>query len=279
MKIGEKIRAERKKANLTQKELAGDEITRNMLSRIESGDALPSLSTLFYLAKRLSLPAAYFVSEDETPFLYHKQKVLPFIWEAIQSSRMEDALSLCLSVEMDDELSYLAALCAVHCGERALKNGNLKSAKEFFEQAEVLSFQTKIPTEHLKALILLYGAIAQNIASPQLVFNKNAYLESANNVVDSDLYHFISEDMEYTYMHPLYAKHMTAKRHMQTRNWKDALMIFKELEDLKGTPQINAFMLFRLYADMEICYRELQDYENAYRYSNKRMHQISAFQN
>jgi len=279
MKIGEKIKAERKKANLTQKALAGNEITRNMLSRIENGDALPSLSTLFYLAERLSLPAAYFISEDSSPILYRKQAILPDIWRAIEEAHYESALSLCRNLEMDDELAYIATFCAVRCGEKALKNGNMKSAKEFFDLAEELISQTKIPTEHFRAHILLYGALAQNIASPQLVFDKSAYLTAVNTVVDSDLYHFVLEDTEYEYIHPLYAKHMSAKQHMRARNWKDALTVLKELEDLKGTPQINAFLLFRLYSDMEICYRELRDYENAYRYSNKRMTQISAFQN
>ena len=42
-KIGEKIKALRISKRMTQSELAGDQITRNMLSLIENGSALPSL--------------------------------------------------------------------------------------------------------------------------------------------------------------------------------------------------------------------------------------------
>lgn len=46
MDIGKKIREIRTEKLMTQSQLAGDEITRNMLSRIENGAALPSLGTV-----------------------------------------------------------------------------------------------------------------------------------------------------------------------------------------------------------------------------------------
>ena len=39
--IGEKIKRLRLQRNMTQSDLAGDQITRNMLSRVENGAALP----------------------------------------------------------------------------------------------------------------------------------------------------------------------------------------------------------------------------------------------
>ena len=57
MTLGQKLRALRKQKKMTQSALAGTEITRNMLSRIENDDALPSLPTLLYLADRLRVPA------------------------------------------------------------------------------------------------------------------------------------------------------------------------------------------------------------------------------
>ena len=53
MELGNKIRTLRKKQNMTQSELAGEHITRNMLSKIENGEALPSLDTLFYSCLRI----------------------------------------------------------------------------------------------------------------------------------------------------------------------------------------------------------------------------------
>ena len=49
MELGEKLRQARIEAGLSQRELCGEEITRNMLSLIENGSAKPSMNTLKYL--------------------------------------------------------------------------------------------------------------------------------------------------------------------------------------------------------------------------------------
>ena len=72
MNIGEKIKDLRQSKMMTQQQLAGDMITRNMLSRIENGAALPSVPTVVYLADRLNIPAGYLLADDKDAFLYQK---------------------------------------------------------------------------------------------------------------------------------------------------------------------------------------------------------------
>ena len=43
MELGEKLRQARMEAGLSQRQLCGDVITRNMLSQIENGAARPSM--------------------------------------------------------------------------------------------------------------------------------------------------------------------------------------------------------------------------------------------
>ena len=64
MTLGQKIRSARIERGMTQKELVGDHITRNMLSRIENDSAMPSMRTLEYIAARLDLPAGYFMADS-----------------------------------------------------------------------------------------------------------------------------------------------------------------------------------------------------------------------
>ena len=64
MTIGEKIKARRRELGLTQSKVAGEQISRNMLSLIESGNASPSLETLYYIAEKLKVRVEYLVSED-----------------------------------------------------------------------------------------------------------------------------------------------------------------------------------------------------------------------
>jgi len=64
MELGEKILQARKNAGLSQRQLCGEVITRNMLSQIEHGTAKPSMDTLKYLASQLGKPISYFLEED-----------------------------------------------------------------------------------------------------------------------------------------------------------------------------------------------------------------------
>ena len=66
MELGEKIRLARQALGLSQRQLCGEEITRNMLSLIENGAAKPSVKTLALLAERLGKPMSYFL-DDSAP--------------------------------------------------------------------------------------------------------------------------------------------------------------------------------------------------------------------
>lgn len=63
MELGEKLRLARLEAGMSQRQLCGEEITRNMLSLIENGSAKPSMKTLQYLASRLGKSVSYFLEE------------------------------------------------------------------------------------------------------------------------------------------------------------------------------------------------------------------------
>ena len=64
MTLGEKLRQARLEEGFSQRQLCGDEITRNMLSQIEHDTARPSMDTLRYLAERLGKSLGYFLDEE-----------------------------------------------------------------------------------------------------------------------------------------------------------------------------------------------------------------------
>ncbi|MCL2030797.1 MAG: helix-turn-helix domain-containing protein [Oscillospiraceae bacterium] len=68
MSLGIRIREARLRKQMTQKDVVGDYMTRNMLSKIENGSATPSVKTLSYLSGALELPMSYFVDEDGEAF-------------------------------------------------------------------------------------------------------------------------------------------------------------------------------------------------------------------
>ena len=89
MKLGERLRQARLEAGLSQRQLAGDRITRNMLSQIENGSAAPSMETLRFLAGRLGKPMSFFLDERETD-----AALLERAWAAYESGEAAEALSL-----------------------------------------------------------------------------------------------------------------------------------------------------------------------------------------
>lgn len=63
--LGRRLKAARLAKKMTQSEVVGDFITRNMLSQIESGVATPSIKTLEYLANVLEISMASLMPESD----------------------------------------------------------------------------------------------------------------------------------------------------------------------------------------------------------------------
>lgn len=64
MRTGDRLRMARDRMRMTQKDLAGDEFHRSLISQIETGLIEPSLHTLTVLADRVGLPSSYFIESD-----------------------------------------------------------------------------------------------------------------------------------------------------------------------------------------------------------------------
>lgn len=61
--FGKRLKKARIARRMTQSEVAGDRVTRNMISRIENGAAIPSVGTLEYLSERLDVPISVLVPQ------------------------------------------------------------------------------------------------------------------------------------------------------------------------------------------------------------------------
>ena len=97
MTLGEKIKQARLEAGLSQRQLCGETVTRNMLSQIENGAARPSMATLSYFAARLGKPVSYFL--DEAAF------------ELPSLSRLEQGRQEAGKQQLEDALRRTAAAC------------------------------------------------------------------------------------------------------------------------------------------------------------------------
>ena len=137
MELGEKIRQARQELGLSQRQLCGDVITRNMLSQIENGSANPSMATLQYLAAQLGKPVSYFLQEETV--LSPNPALLQQTRQAYSQRQYRTALDMAGLYQgpdalFDEEWYYLQALCALALAEQLCAQGDYAGAEPLLEQ-------------------------------------------------------------------------------------------------------------------------------------------------
>ena len=153
MDLGEKIRQARQEAGLTQRQLCGEEITRNMLSQIENGSARPSMQTLRYLARQLDKPVSWFLEEDGA--VSANLQVMEAARDACFRGDPEESLRHLRSYRepdrlLDQEYRLLRLLTALALAERASKTGKKPYALELLAEADDLAQRCLYDTPALR---------------------------------------------------------------------------------------------------------------------------------
>jgi len=220
MELGEKLFKARQEAGLSQRQLCGEVITRNMLSQIEHGTARPSMETLRYLASRLEKPVSYFLEEDL-------------------------------------DTAPLEALRQLRKAEEALEQGKHRYARQLLEAAE-----TEAPELNRKKQLLLsripgvdLGTVCRALPS----LDEELFLRARAAFAQKDLERCLHllESME----------------EKSAESWN--LMMGKVCL-AQNNPKTATMYLLRagetgeVYGLLERCYRELEDYKQAYFYAVKR---------
>ncbi len=278
MTFGEKIRNERKKRRLTQAQLAGDAVTRNMISLIEKDAANPSLETLRKIAEKLNLPLSYLVSDGDDAFFYAKKDAIDGIKAAYTAKNYAVTVSRIEKLEnTDDELSYILADCYLGLGKKALNGGALVTAVGHFKKALAFCDATLYDTERIRALSKMYLAVAENIQSPLLEFDRSTYEAAVKSSYDVDFYNYLTLNFDYPYSNKTFALHLEAKKLIKDKNYIAASEILSGIDAVKRSGEYNAYVIFGIYSDLELCYKQLCDFENAYKYSSKRLSLLEGF--
>lgn len=278
MKLGEKVKIARKANKMTQEQLAGSKITRNMISRIENGTVNPSIETVKHLANKLSLPLSYLLSEDDDLLFYEKKEKISALYDAFASKEYAYCIKKISEFsDVDNEISYMLAVSYFELGKAALLKGSLNTAIKNMQLAEEYCNKTVFDTMHIKAVAKMYSAIALNIQSPLLEFNDAEYLDGMHTMFDDELYRYLIQDYSYSFMDACIKLHVDGKLLIKERKYKEAVALLLEAVEYAFKNNYNAFVVFGIYADLELCYKQLYDFENAYRYASKRMSMLEGF--
>ncbi len=278
MKLGEKIRAERKRLGLTQNAIAGDFITRNMLSAIEAGKVHPSIETLRYLAQTLDLPIGYLLDDEADLFFFKKEKAIAAIRKAFSEKKYQACLSLIDKLgSTDDEILYLKVCASFYLGKRMTIAGDLRRAAACFETCLANIDACIYPTKEFRVLIPLYSAVIRNVQSPLLELDASALENAIFGSYDYEFYHYLNQNFDYAYTNQVFKLHIAAKSLMRARKYTEAIPILEKLEDMKGPEDYNSCVILGVYTDLENSYKELINFEKAYRYATKRIALLEGF--
>ena len=284
MTIGERIRELRVSKLMTQAELAGDQITRNMLSYIENGSANPSLSTILYIAARLNVPAGFLLADEGDEIVYRKMSNLSNIKRAYTAGDLRGCRSLCMSAcpDPDDEIYLLLASCDVGIGVEEFWSGRLRSACRYFDEALGYAEKTIYPTATVEAEARVYfrymerlshtlysdlldeeAACAVSSLSPFAAYVRALEALDAEN--DGAVEEYLCGADENAF----FAAHVRVRLLMKEGDYRTSGAAL--LQMLHGDTPLNRIELYTVLYELEICCRETEDFKGAYNYANEKI--------
>lgn len=253
MELGGKIKAARLEAGLSQRQLCGDTITRNMLSQIENGSARPSMSTLAYLARRLGKSLSYFLEEQAVTSPNQEcMATARTAWAAGDCGGVVTALEAFREPDetFSQEKQLLLYLGYLGMAQQAMAEARFPYAITLLGKAEAV--QGSYITEDLvRRRLLLLGRAGQAVTLPS---EDEALLLRARQAVSPERSLEIlaaAEDKKDPVWNRLQADALFAQG-----RYEDAAVCYEKAGKDK-------YVLSRL----EACFRELGDYKRAYEYA------------
>ena len=263
MSLGEKLRQARLEAGLSQRALCGEEITRNMLSRIENGVAQPSMRTLQYLASRLNKPMSYFL--DEQAVVSSNQQVMERARRLYDLGQFDQALEAFNDYTEPDpvydrEKALLAVLIRLALAEQAIAQRKTRYARDLLEATDTSGVYCAEALKRQK--ILLLGRLGGNkrLCCQLPSLDEELSLRASEAIRQGDIRR---------------GTHLLEA--MQRRDTPQWMLLRGEAYLSEGAYQ-NAVQCLRRAEEafpedaiprLEHCYRELGDYKQAYLYACK----------
>lgn len=266
MDLGQKIRGARLAAGLSQRQLCGGEITRNMLSQIENGSARPSMGTLSYLAAQLGKPVSSFLEENAVtspnqPVMEQARAA----WSAGDAQQTRRALGDYRAPDpvFDRERQLLDRLAGLALAEAALQEGRHILAGELLEQLGEIVDGYCAGVLNRQRLLLLAKAKPQQRAEicRELPSLDEELLLRARDALNRGSFdrcgYFLGAAEDQT--GPEW-NFLCGELHLVRQEYDQAAACYHRAEE--AYPEKTAVRL-------EQCYRELEDFKQAYFYACK----------
>lgn len=262
MELGEKLRQARLEAGLSQKQLCGGEITRNMLSLIEHGSAKPSMKTLQYLAGRLGKSVSYFL--EETAVLSPNQQIMFTARQLFDTGNFSGALEILEDYRSPDpvfdrEKEILWVLIRLEVAAEAIQQQRYLYARTLLQQTPVET--TYLADALQRKKLLLLGSLPQQKVTDLLPSLDEELLLRAAETFDSGNFRKALHLLEAMDDHSSPVWYLIrGKISLHLQQWSEAAT---HLHQAEGSFPKECIPL------LEICYRELGNFQKAYEYACK----------
>lgn len=255
MTLGEKLRQARMEAGLSQRQLCGDVITRNMLSQIEHDTARPSMDTLRYLAGKLGKSLGYFLDEEgvSLPNLAVIRRAREAWGEAdwaelvrvLEGYRGPDAV-------FDPEKKLLLALGYLGMAEKALEEDRRLYGLELLAKVDCEGYLAAELERRKLLLLARAGGQAAEIAKrlpkldEELLLRAREALGQGENIRAAALLDAAENQDDPAWLL------LRGRVHMTLGDYEKAAACLEKTEDPESL------------AMLEDCYREMGDFRRAY---------------
>ena len=282
--VGEKIKYLRQKRGMTQKDLAGDKITRNMLSLIENGSSVPSLSTLSYLADRLGVPTGYLITKNENE--EEKLEKITFIDElrsAFREKNWQKSIELC-PMSNDDEVSYIIACAHFNLALTSMDSFDISGALSELDAAETAVSSSVYCGDNFSNAVKYCRLLIDNLCTddiPDGLCDPSGCGEFLPHDIPA---YFISlkclragEESVFFFPHTSFrAEHLAAAELSMEEEYPDAIRRLRKLAESDGLP---SYMLYRVLSDLESAAELAGNVRLAYNVSKQKLQLIDKCRN
>ena len=275
MTLGQKLKKARLDRGLTQAQVVGDRITRNMLSQLENDLASPSVGTLEYLASVLGVQAAWLLADEKEEEAAGRTERLRACY---RGGDWAGCLELAQDLQPDDEQALLLALAAAQCALHALEAERFAAAQQLARQA--LSWNEASLYGHAQVRLEMLRVLAR--CAEQTGGDRAAYTELQPAVP----YHLCMARYQLIQEHLPAAEHeiwsiadlpeasraeyliLRGRLACKKEQYETAAEYLRQADALGP---LSKLLERELCQAMELASRELQDYKTAYEYAARQL--------
>ena len=262
MELGEKLKQARLEAGLSQRQLCGEEITRNMLSLIENGSAKPSMKTLQYLSGRLGKNLSYFL--EETAVLSPNQQIMEAARQHFDAGNFPEADRVLADYRAPDpvydrEKEILWVLLRLELAAEAIRQQRYVYAADLLKRTSIAASYLKEELERKRLLLL--GTIPGQKVAKQLPSLDAELLIRAGEAFSGKHLTRCAHLLESMEVQDFPQWHLMRGRiFLKQKQWEEACRHLQQAEETFPRD---------VYPLLETCWRELGNFRMAYEYACK----------